>query len=713
MNEHHEELNGHTPARSIRHTEIEDQFAAYTASELAPGERDAVARHLAGCAACRAALAETQRIRALLRTLSVVAAPAPEASLAGAVLARLASSGDTTTGLIGEWEDGVEDAREVAHETDPERTPAAWGRQDAPALLARHARRPATIRRGALVPALAATAALILVSVLVYGSFGAGLRPKPPAAHPTPRPAGPILPVYGGINDISMLSPSDGWAVGSVAQGPATRNVPAPLTSLIMHYTGGQWQPVSDTFPDVYLQSVSMYGPDDGWAVGRTMHAPLRGVVLRYSGGHWREVPVPSTLVPTPLPFMSAPEPHADFQPTQVQAVGPDDAWIVDNASIVLVHYREGVWSVVQSPQVLTISMVSDSEGWAIDYSSVIYHFHAGRWTMYLGLSAYTAVTAIHMISASDGWALATYTVYDRLGNPHGPSTHWLLRYHNGAWTKTTLPTQFYGAYSASLGGFAIAPSGDVWIDGTITDQEPGLGTPFLLRYQGGQFQPVNLPIRLDAIVYITLASPDEGWALGDQGGTEVLLHLHNGVWSVTGQNWGDIQESEPVNRSQATGWQRYTDPTYGFSLEVPASYATAGATLVAQYQDQNPFMSLIFRGPYPSSDQLWVMVYTNPDVDVGPAVCQNVGNGTPITVGRGIAAHQVDRTSAGPAPGIPGGVPAVEARFLTGGEYVDIQLMGQGSASTFLARYGATWQHVLASFNPGATHPNAHACGS
>jgi hypothetical protein len=62
---------------------------------------------------------------------------------------------------------------------------------------------------------------------------------------------------------VSMLSGSDGWAVG--AQGT------------ILHYTGGQWQEVSSPTTNTLL-SIAMVSATLGWAVGEN------GTILHYVG---------------------------------------------------------------------------------------------------------------------------------------------------------------------------------------------------------------------------------------------------------------------------------------------------------------------------------------------------------------------------------------------------------------------------------------------
>lgn len=78
-----------------------------------------------------------------------------------------------------------------------------------------------------------------------------------------------------------MLSPTDGWAVGS--------------KGTIFHYTTGIWTgPVSPGTTTNDLLSVFMAASTEGWAVGKA------GTIVHYSGGTWTALPI--NLVPT-LPF--------------------------------------------------------------------------------------------------------------------------------------------------------------------------------------------------------------------------------------------------------------------------------------------------------------------------------------------------------------------------------------------------------------------------
>src|SRR5262245_12008327 len=87
-------------------------------------------------------------------------------------------------------------------------------------------------------------------------------------------------PIPNTLNDIAMVSSSEGWAVGTLNQGE----------SLIFHYTNGSWQPADFGITEP-LFGVSMVSADEGWAVGgiqyHTTPVDDEGVLLHYSSGKW------------------------------------------------------------------------------------------------------------------------------------------------------------------------------------------------------------------------------------------------------------------------------------------------------------------------------------------------------------------------------------------------------------------------------------------
>ncbi len=156
--------------------------------------------------------------------------------------------------------------------------------------------------------------------------------------------------------------------------------------------------------------------------------------------------------------------------------------------------------------------------------------------------------------------------------------------------------------------------------------------------------------------------------------------------------------------------WQEYQSRRYNFQIAIPSSvhllYAISGASA-----NENPIWG--------NADKtLQVLITTTTGAFPGPAFCSE---GTAITVGPGIHARQVEHFtvpatqtpgSSGPRqPTLGNGLISVSAQFVSGGVAIYLQLAGTPPASTFFNRYGATWNHMLASFKPGAAVGQLATC--
>jgi hypothetical protein len=119
MSEHNSHLPFEVGLRNLASRHVDDRLAAYTGGECSERERVAIERHLGVCAACRAALDETRRIRALLAPLATQSTPM---SVADSVLARLAAS--TGEGSAGPHVVGPHTAEVSPHSTDCPVSPA-------------------------------------------------------------------------------------------------------------------------------------------------------------------------------------------------------------------------------------------------------------------------------------------------------------------------------------------------------------------------------------------------------------------------------------------------------------------------------------------------------------------------------------------------------------------------------------------------------------
>jgi hypothetical protein len=230
----------------------------------------------------------------------------------------------------------------------------------------------------------------------------------------TPLPAG-----TGTITGISMVSPTEGWAVDATNdQGHAQ----------ILHYAQGAWSVAVTMTDNSTFTSITMVSATEGWATG-----PGEGVdnLWHYTGGHWRRVAVndPNQTDITRISMVSATEgwamgiytpPHQSGDQYQrtggaiwhytngqwrvvqrytddplqsirmcaIQALAANDVWVCeqDSTGLHFLHLANGAWQTLIAPQsdgVNDMVMVSSTEGWAVGYAGQILHYTNGAWRTY------------------------------------------------------------------------------------------------------------------------------------------------------------------------------------------------------------------------------------------------------------------------------------------------------------------------------------------
>lgn len=185
-----------------------------------------------------------------------------------------------------------------------------------------------------------------------------------------------------GLSDISMISPTEGWAVGG--------------DNVLFHFVDGDWLRVEGEFGD--LNAVYMLSEKDGWAAGDNL--------LHYNGEEWSVVQ------------------DLDTEVTDLQMLSPDVGWAAGYDAAL--HYLDGKWQKVKYPgdcPLLSISMVSDDEGWAVEscnYSgNAILHYKDGAWS--IQATARVKLWEIQMVSPTEGFAVGGDII---------------MKYENGIWTE-------------------------------------------------------------------------------------------------------------------------------------------------------------------------------------------------------------------------------------------------------------------------------------
>ena len=126
------------------------------------------------------------------------------------------------------------------------------------------------------------------------------------------------------MQDIDMITPEEGWAVG--ARGT------------ILHYNGSGWAAVDSPAPNAMLNAIDMVSAQEGWAVGYD-DSGTKGVILHYSKGVWTRLPsIPSS---------------GDLYLNDISMVSLDEGWAVGTETLgdastrryAILRYRSGTWS--------------------------------------------------------------------------------------------------------------------------------------------------------------------------------------------------------------------------------------------------------------------------------------------------------------------------------------------------------------------------------
>jgi|GEM_PF-5026790 len=223
------------------------------------------------------------------------------------------------------------------------------------------------------------------------------------------------IPAGAYVSGISMISPTEGWAVGTMADG----------TALMLYEVQSIWHVMPAMFAGEGPYSVQMLSSTDGWAWGH-------GQILRYQNGIWTPQSVP-------------------FDKKQIAALAmitATDGWVASQHS--MWHYHDGTWTEdanLGAGQPDDLNMLSATDGWAKGSSSNpkarpltndIWHYDGVSWrpitipATLVSTNSY-AIDQLFMQSQS-GWATLVVNQGSTTLDNH------LLRYDHGTWSLVTLP---------------------------------------------------------------------------------------------------------------------------------------------------------------------------------------------------------------------------------------------------------------------------------
>lgn len=234
------------------------------------------------------------------------------------------------------------------------------------------------------------------------------------------------------------------------------------------------------------LSGVTALAPNDAWAVGSV---GTRALVDRWDGSSWTAMAPPAQLARQPL--------HS------VVVLSDDDVWVRGHAAVgaapLVSHWDGHSWSTMSLPRT--------------DGDSLVW---AGTAT-----------------GSDDVWLAGVQNA------PQGNGERAITEHWDGHhWSFVALPA----VPNASTSLLALSGTGpdDVWATGvTYPDQHGGLGSPYVVHWDGTSWSRVSAPTGdgWTSLSSVVAVSPTEAWAAGSVGRSgqyrPVLEHLTNGEWHI------------------------------------------------------------------------------------------------------------------------------------------------------------------------------------
>jgi len=262
-------------------------------------------------------------------------------------------------------------------------------------------------------------------------------------------------PTHLGLEGVSMASQQAGWAVGD---------------GVLLRYSDGSWSVAATTRPAQFLYDIDMVSPTDGWAVGSD--------ILHYLNGTWAKVPSPTTDLIVAVKMISASEGwaaagdkllHYDGQRwrlhtalsdavKELDGLAPNDVWAKGKD---IYHYDGQTWSQVSLPgsakptaiQALAPGGVLAAAG------HTLYRYQNGGWSEDSGREAPTSIDKLAFTSATSGWAFGVSGT-----TTYATDRCHIMRYADGQWTD--LETPVLPAPGNKCGDAAMAGPFSGWIVG-------------------------------------------------------------------------------------------------------------------------------------------------------------------------------------------------------------------------------------------------------
>ncbi|MBO0871652.1 MAG: hypothetical protein J2P15_24130, partial [Micromonosporaceae bacterium] len=212
------------------------------------------------------------------------------------------------------------------------------------------------------------------------------------------------------LHAVTMISASDGWAVGESSTFTSTGAV---TSGLIEHWNGAAWATATSPSGEpagTRLLAVSAFSTSDVWAVGATASQP---VIEHWNGTAWSVIAGATSSAGT-------------ARLLGVKAVGPGNVWAVGSNGArhpipFIEHWTGSTWTAVPQPVSGFDSILSSISGtgrddlWAVGQQNlnqtVTEHWDGLAWTLVpsptiTANNAQDVLTGVVSLSSTDVWAV-------------------------------------------------------------------------------------------------------------------------------------------------------------------------------------------------------------------------------------------------------------------------------------------------------------------
>jgi hypothetical protein len=221
----------------------------------------------------------------------------------------------------------------------------------------------------------------------------------------------PPWPVY--MKDISVPNGTSAWLAGGIIVcTPAPGCNPSYALGTISHWNGSAWS--STSIQDVSLSSISMISDTDGWAVGTEIVQPglqLRSSILHWDGSTWSAAEHPQ------IEYAGG---SVQYILEEVSARNASTAWSAVSHQNLFLRWDGTTWSQVYSPVngVPAIAVNSSEDAWTVGAYGDIGHWDGSHWNLAVSPVGVT-LTSVSMVSPYEGWAVGdSGTILHGVSNP-------------------------------------------------------------------------------------------------------------------------------------------------------------------------------------------------------------------------------------------------------------------------------------------------------